>query len=510
MSETDWNKLFRDKLKSIWEELNELRKSDLDKELTQKQLESIADDFLNTFQDESCPIPVEYNEYFYKNFHSVAIPLGNFSFTIPHVLHTLTFLKTKPDLDSLFTMPVSWTTFISYFYETIYNVRKPLTESDVKILSVMTRYQPKSTDKIIPFNNSEISRLIGITGKKKKTISENTINKRIAHLYSENILTDRLLINPWAVGYTLQALIYNKKFDPKMKIWNDYTNYKQYLMSNNILRVIRLPQHAEGEFNHEKFNKSFDITEYWYSNNISQLQSKDDNSFTNSINFEVLKTSDFVYTKFHNLDDVKWIEKLLSMTYSTKTRKQERFGSLNKITKNKRLEKALQFLSFISKEGRIRIPIGQTAKRANMTEIHFLDFLRFFIDQKILNFTTRTLYIGCNYRIGVIIISLKSTVKDSPPIQLFLQNLLELPLITCFIGEYIVCTYINLPFKWVSGFTTYLNILMTNPDLQIEFGPHIALQSYLNWNTPFSKDTALTSYGVLYNPQFELNNPKME
>ena len=48
---------------------------------------------------------------------------------------------------------------------------------------------------------------------------------------------------------------------------------------------------------------------------------------------------------------------------------------------------------------------------------------------------------------------------------------------------------------------------MTNSDLQIEFGTHMALQSYLYYNTPFSQDTILTSYGVLYNPSFEFNGP---
>ena len=503
MVETDWDKVFREKLKSIWKELNGLIESKLDKELIENRLKSIADDFLNTFQVDDCPIPVEYNELIYNKFHSISIPLKSFSLFIPHFLYTLNNLKPKPDLNAIFIMPVTWYTFLSYFYETVQNIRKPLTESDIRILSVMTRYRPKSTDTIIPFSNSEISKLVGTIGKRKKTISENTVNKRVAYLYSENILHDRLLINPWAIGYVLRALIYNKEYDSEMDTWDDYTNYKQFFMSNKLLRIVRLPQHAEGEFTIPNFVTSFEITEYWSSNNISQLNSKDIDSFIVPPNFEVLKTSDYVYTKFNKEDDVKWIDKLLAMTYSMKKRSEERFASLNKISENKRLEKSFQFFSFVAKEQRIRIPISQTAKRANLDEIHFLDFLRFFIDQKIINFTTHTAFIGCNYRIGVMITSLKKPVKEHPKLQLFLQNLLELPLIISFIGTYIICTYIRIPLKWVGVFTTYLNMLMTKSDLQIEFGTHMALQSYVHWNTPFSEDTILTTYGVLYNPQFK-------
>ena len=53
-------------------------------------------------------------------------------------------------------------------------------------------------------------------------------------------------------------------------------------------------------------------------------------------------------------------------------------------------------------------------------------------------------------------------------------------------------------------------MLITNPDFQIEFGMNMALQSYVQWNTPFSEDIILTSYGMLYNPQFELNAVKTE
>ncbi len=93
MSEADWDKIFREKLKLIWKELNELVKSNLDKELIQKQLKSIANDFLHTFQKNNCPIPVETNNYSYENFYSVAIPLGSFSLFIPHFF--LHFKSTK-------------------------------------------------------------------------------------------------------------------------------------------------------------------------------------------------------------------------------------------------------------------------------------------------------------------------------------------------------------------------------------------------------------------------------
>ena len=510
MIETDWDKLFREKLKYIWKEINSLVESDLDKDLVQKRFKSIGDDFGTIFQKEGSPVPIETNDYYYTKFHSVGIPLGSFTFLIPHSFITLAQLKQKINLDQLFDMSVSWRMLISYFYETIYNIRKPLKENDIKIMSIITRYQPKSTDKVIPFSLADIGKLAGTIGKRQKIINENTVGKRTTYLYQQNILIDRFLINPWAVGYSLRTLIYEKKFDIKMNEWDKYTKYKQFFMSNKILRIIRLPQHAEDEFIFPDFTKSNEVIQYWYSTNISQLSSKETESFTTPPNFEVLKASDYTYTKFHRDDDSKWINKLLDLTYSTKTRKEELFASLNKINKNKRLEKAFKFLSFISKEGRIRYPINQTAKRADLEEILFLDLMRFFIDQKIINFATRPNYISCNYRIGVAITSLEKPITQYPRLQLFLQNLLELPLSVAFIGEFIICAYINLPLKWVGVFTTYLNMLMTFSDLQIEFGTHMSLQSYLHWNTPFSEDTILTSYGVLYNPQFELNSAKIE
>ena len=120
-----------------------------------------------------------------------------------------------------------------------------------------------------------------------------------------------------------------------------------------------------------------------------------------------------------------------------------------------------------------------------------------------MKFMTHTNYIGSNYRIGILITSLEKPINNYPRLQLFIQNLLELPLSTAFIGEFIIAAYIKIPLKWVGTFTTYLNMLMTNSDLQIEFGTHMALQSYLHANTPFSEDITLTSYGMLYNPTFE-------
>lgn len=503
MAETDWDKLFREKLKKSWIELIELKKSKIDKELIFKQLKSIADDFVNTFQKSGSPIPVLYSQHFYSKFHSAEISLGSFSFLIPHTLYSLANLEDKFNINELFTMPVSWYTFLSYFYETIMNIRKPLKETDVIIMSIVTRYQPKETDNVIPYGYSDISNLAEKIGNRKKTISENTVGKRTTYLYRENILMDKFLINPWSVGYTLIALFYKRKYDQKMNEWDKWTKYKQFYMSNKILRIVRVPQHAENEFIIPEYVKSYEISEYLHSTNISQLNSKEKDSFNIPPNFEVTKTSDYVYTKFFKQDDVKWIDELLSMEYSTKTRKETEFASLNKITKEKRLEKAFKFLDILSKEQRIRPPVNKTAKRANLKEIEFLDFMRFFIKQKVMKFATLISFIGCNYRIGIFIASNEKKISEQPKVQLFIQNLLELPLITAFISDFIVAAYIRLPLKWVGSFNTYLNILMTNLDLEIEFGTHMALQSYLHPNTPFSEDIVLTSYGILYNPSFE-------
>lgn len=506
MVETDWDKLFREKLKKSWAELIDLKKSDIDKDLISKQLKSIANDFINTFQKEDCPIPVVNSQYYYSKFDSAEIPLGSFSFLIPHTLYTLADLEDKINLDSLFTMPVSWYTFLSYFYETILNIRKPLKETDVVIMSILTRYQPKETDNVIPFGYNDISKLAEKIGNRKKVISENTVGKRTTYLYHENILMDKFLINPWSVGYTLISLIYKKNYDQKMKEWDKWTKYKQFFMSNKILRIIRVPQHAENEFTIPKYVKSYEILEYLHSTNISQLNPKEKDSFNIPPNFEVIKTSDYIYTRFFKQDDVKWIEELLSMEYSSKARKETEFASLNKITKEKRLGKAFNFLDILSKEQRIRSPVNKTARRANLKEIEFLDFMRFFIKQNVIKFVTQIGFIDCNYRIGVFIKSLEKTVNEHPQLQLFIQNLLELPLIDAFIGDFIIAAYIKIPLKWVGAFSTYLNILMTYSDLQIEFGTHMALQSYLHPNTPFSEDITLTTYGMLYNPSFEYEN----
>lgn len=503
MDKTDWDKLFREKLKKSWIELIDLKNSNIDKELIFKQLTSIADDFINTFQGKDCPIPIINNQYYYSKFYSAEIQLGSFSFLIPYTFYSLVDLKDKINLDILFTMPVSWYNFLSYFYETIINIRKPLKETDVAIMSVVTRYQPKETDKVIPFSQSDISKLAGNIRNRKKTISENTIGKRGAYLYHENILMDHFLINPWSVGYTLLTTIYQKKYDQEMDEWNKWTKYKQFFMSNKILRVMRIPQHAENEFTLPEYVKSYEIIEYLHSNNISQLNPKEKDSFNIPPNFEAIKTSDYVYTKFFKQDDVKWIDELLSMEYSSKNRKETDFASLNKINKEKRLEKAFNFLDILSKEQRIRSPVKKTAKRANLKEIEFLDFMRFFIKQKVIKFVTRTSFIDCNYRIGVSISLTEKKISEHLKVQLFIKNLLELPLITAFISDFIVVAYIRLPLKWVGAFSTYLNILMTNSDIEIEFGTHMTLQSYLHPNTPFSEDIVLTSYGMLYNPSFE-------
>ena len=507
MPESKWDKLFREKLKAIWVDVNQVAKSELDEELVVKHLKSIADDFLNTFKIENSPIPVEFNEYYYDLIHSVTIPLETFGFDVPHMLYVLAKLKTPPNLDTLFAMPVPWRMFLSYFFETTRNIRKPLKDSDVKILSVLTRHQPKATDKVIPYSDDEIGKIAGMMGKRKKPISKNTVGKNLAYLYKENILIDYFLINPWTMGYTLKMFMYKKEQDKQMKKWEKWTKYKQIFMSNKILRVIEIPQHAEDEFIAPNGVQSNEFDEFWHSNNIAQLKPKPEDSFISPPNFELLKTSDYKYTKFSKDSDVKWIETLLNMTYSTKTRKEEPFASLNKLASNNRLEQAFKFLKFLSEEQRLRPPFSKAANRAGLEEIIFLDFIRFFIDQKVINFATRTSYIDCNYRIGVFISSLENPVNQHPKLQLFLQNLLELSIATVFIGEYIIATYIALPLKWVGVFTTYLNMLMTNSDLQIEFGTHMSLQSYLNWNTPFSQDTILTSYGVLYNPSFEFNGP---
>lgn len=503
MIEPEWDVLFREKLKSIWFELIHLVKINIDKQLVERQLKSIADDFLFIFQKKDCPIPVEKNPHFYSKLHSVSIPLGSVFFLIPHTFYSFCQLKPQPNLESLFSINVSWYNFLSYFYETTMNIRKPLKETDVIIMSIITRYQPKATDKVIPFSQSDISKSAEKTGKRKKTLSENTVGKRGAYLYAQNILVDKFLINPWSVGYILLALTYKKKFDVEMEKWDKWTKYKQFFMSNKILRIVRIPQHAENEFIIPEYAKSHEISEYLHSNNISQLNPKKKDSFTVSPNFEVLKTSDYIYTQFFKEDDVKWIDELLAMAYSTKTRKEISFGSLNKITKNKRLEKAFKFLNFLSKEQRIRTPISKTAIRADLNEIEFLDFMRFFIKQKVIKFTTRTNYIGCNYRVGISITSLKTPVNSNSRLQLFINNLLELPLVTAFIGEFIIVAYIKIPLNWVGSFSTYLNMLMMDSNLQIEFGTLMALQSYLHPNTPFSEDITLTSYGMLYNPTFE-------
>ena len=509
MIENDWDIFFREKLKSIWLETKEIIKSELDKELVENQLKSIANDFLKTFNQKGSIIPVQHAENFYSSYHSVFIPLGTFAFLVPYDFYSLAKLKNPPNLDNLFATPVSWHTFLSYYYETIKNIRKPINDSDVIIMAILTRYQPKASDKVIPFSMVEVAKLAGSIGKRKKKLSENTVGKHLAYIWNESIFEDLFLINPWSIGYTLKTIIYERKLDSTMNKWDDWTKYKQIYMSNKIMRIIQVPQHAEDEFKIPDNVKSEEIIEYWHSNNISQLNSKEKDSFTSPPNFEVMKISDYKYVKFFKENDVKWIDNLLNMTYSTKTRKEESFASLNKISTDKRLKKALKFLDILSREQRIRTPYGKTAKRANLEEIVFLDFIRFFIDQKTINFATRTNFIGCNYRIGIFISSLEKPINEISELQLFLQNLLELPLINTFIGKHSIVTYIALPLKWVGFFITYLNILMTIPDLQIEFGTHMALQSYLHFNTPFSEDTVLTSYGVLYNPQFELSNAEI-
>ena len=77
MAETDWDKTFREKLKNIWYELIELSNSKIDKQLIDKQLKSIADDFYTTFAENKSPIPVEKNQYFYSKFNSVSFGGSN-------------------------------------------------------------------------------------------------------------------------------------------------------------------------------------------------------------------------------------------------------------------------------------------------------------------------------------------------------------------------------------------------------------------------------------------------
>jgi hypothetical protein len=487
-------------MKFIWKEVNELIKSDLDDDLKNKQLKFLADDFYDVFSSENSPIPIERANHFYTDYNSVFIRLGAFSFLIPYDFYAIAQLKTPPKLNPLFEMTVSWYNFLSYFYETANNTRKLLKDSDTKIMIVMTQYQPKYTDKAIPFTKQEIGKLAGQVGHRKKSISENTVVKSLMYLYNEYILQDFYLINPWAIGLTLKLLVYNKDTDKEMDNWDKWTKYKQILMSDKIFRIVQIPQHAEGEFDFPKNIVSFEIHEFRHSNNINQIMSKSQNSFLEVPNFEIPKESTSNYTKFNVTNDIKWIDDLLNMEYSQKPRKEVLFGSLNKIKKNQRLNEAQKFLNFLSKEQRIRPPISKCARRANLEEIEFLDFCRFFLKMKVINFATRTNFIGCNYRIGVLIRSKEVTVENHPQLQLFLQNLLELPLSNAFIGEHIIISYINLPINWVGAFTTYLNILMTHKDLEIEFGLHMALQSYVKWNTPFSEDVLLTSYGMLYNP----------
>ena len=491
--------LFRKKLKEIWDKIQIIVVSNRNLASNGSYLQELALDFYNTFVN--TPIPVIKHEYHFENYYSVIIPLENSCLSIPYKFYELTKIDPVPDLNPIFDIDVNWRVFLTYFYEKIFTIRIPLVESDIKILKVMTQFAFSMHKKHLPYTVEEIAKRTEHIGKKSyEPITKVTVARRLNYLRDQNILTEYYLINSWAVGYKIFLFVYQKTQDESIHEWDKWTIFKQYLMDNNIFRVVRIPQHAEGELVFPESIQKVEIKRILISNNVSKLDMDKNKSFSTIPVFEAPKLSNYQYIDLTEEEDNNWIQSLYNMTYSDDASQQTDYEPILRLNKDNRINVAFKFLCFIAREGIISYPIERTAKRAGIDRNLFDSYFKFFIDMKVLFYCTRTAYIGCNVRMGIMLYSLEQTVQEHPVLQNFLTNLCELPYAYVFISDYAIAAYINLPNAWVGSFMSYLSILTINQDLLIYFGQHIALQSYVKFNLPFTEEEVFSNLGIRYKP----------
>ena len=462
----DIDLLFRKTLKEIWHKVQNL--VNFSSGITTKSLilKEIALDFYNQFVNTS--IPVIKDQYFFENYYSVIIPLENSCISIPYKFYILAELVPLPHLDPLFDMQVNWKVFLTYFYEKIFNIKQTLLESDVKIIKVLTQFTLSANKKRLPYTKEEIAYKAECIGKRlHEPMTKVTVARRIKYLINQNILTEYLLINPWSLGYKIYLFMYEKTQDEFVREWDKWTIFKQYLMDNHIFRVVRIPQHAEGELIIPKSIQKTEIKKIFISNNVSKLEADPNKSFLQTPGFETSKLSNYHYVEFFDKEDENWIQSLYDMADTDSTSEYPKYSSINRLKKENRINTGFKFLSFVAREGSIKYPIENSAKRAGIERNIFDNFFKFFIEKEVLLYSTRILYIGCNIRLGIMICSLEKSIQEHEILRNFINNLLELPYAYTFIADYTIATYINLPSAWVGDFMSYLSILSTNQDLII-------------------------------------------
>lgn len=502
----NYNLLFRQSLSKIWKEVLLFAKQDYNNINIRKRLKLIANDFYSTFKD--TPIPVEFVKDEYEQYDSIIIRLKLAILSVPLDLFENAKLDPQPDFSSIFELDITWLELLSMLFEEMIAFRFELREADIKILKTLTNYKnnllsvsfynPKTKKgtsiekKIFPFQISSIAR--------KTRLSSDYVAQRLNILHNNLIIRQYFFLNPFVFGVKIILIRYETTFDEKMEQYDFLTLVKQKF-STSIVRILQLPSvQATDDLEFTFPVEKHEIQEIRYSNNLSELQSKQSNSFRKInlryLNFTSVPQLQLPQSSIRFQDNVtgNWFKILLQLERTSQPRSSVKYHSLRHLTQRKRLKLALKVLNYLARYGVPITNINNAAHEAGTSEPQFLDLMNYFADHNLLSIFTRVSKIGCPVRFGVLIHNVSNESEHN--LDTITNKLSILPETRNYRGKNFVFVYAAVPEAWYIDLQKFFVRLRSRTEIVLDYDLIIALDSWGRFSVPLPKDLIIDDFGV--------------
>ena len=470
-SNLDWSTIFRLELRNICIYLkNNIHKLQQEESILNDELLTIALDFYEKFKDS--PIPISPPDPLRKKYASTQITLQTGCLMVPYHLYLMISENNNLDLDTLFGKNLFWMDLLSNFFEISIQQRKSLSETDIQICKMISRYRAGANKTAYPLT-------AGIISARTRLKSHKAIRKSWNSLIDRLILYNYLMLNPWKLGWDLTLISYNRKNDlfyeqdRYLSIW---TIAKEILFTNRAFRIIQEPR-VKDTFDSFPLPNSNDvhidtINSLTFNWNLAQLKVKESESFSYIPNFGIEQPEIIdPLIKYDNNSNSDWIE---DETLYNEHRK----------------EILIKVARYITKYDMPLLSMDDTSKRIGITYDQLNFALKFLFSHNIISFASRFKFIGCSPYYNFLIEGING--KQQKQIAL---NLYQLPFSMLWYGENTLAGVCNIPNNWINDFMRYFSYLMTDNKANIYLGYAKMLESWWMKNIIMPQNHVISTFG---------------
>ena len=495
---TDWDVVFKTELIIISDKVRAFIQSYKTKKNYLKNLEIIAEDFFNKF--ENSPIPVrafDHKQSYSPDMVSTTIVLPYGCMMIPYFFVEVYTEDIDISFDEEFSQQVTWSELVGILFQKWYDRRKKLTKTMVLICKTLSRYGVQGQLYRFPLTFETI--------KNRVRQSFSSVKTSVPLLYTELIVRDIFLINPWKLGWELYLVTYPLLERDSFSNLDNLTIAIEICAGNILFRVIQQPILDSGKNLidiREKLNqihgKIYLINSTDFHWDLTQLDSREEKSFQEIPNF-LGRTTNKILPNVHFQYESSTVDWLINQPITHEYLEgEEHFKKSNaEIFTDLKKERIMRVLNYLIDFGAPLINYENTAEKIGLPVNELSGILHFLIENRIIALAQRFKTIGAGKEYSFLIENTNSELNE-----LIKQSLLQCVFSYIYESKNMIAGRLQVPDKWVAKLIEFFTRLQfRNLELKITFGQRLLGFSLFIPNIKLPQNFILNEFGMKNMPQ---------